>query len=405
MLVFIINLYSQDIDYAKTVINDLSSKKFHGRAYTHNGALKAAKYIRNELIKWDVKPFTKDYFQYFNINTNSIKSIKYVKINGKLINPGKDYTIYNTSSTCKGKFDVIKIDSTFFSKEKINDITGKFVLVDESDFTSKNNVQLLAALEYTDLIKIKGVIVVSDKNPSQTMSVKPVNHAVIKIKRDSSLAEIKNIEINYKNKFLKNIKTQNVVGYIPGEVDTFIMFGAHYDHLGEMGKDAYFPGANDNASGCAMLLNLAKYYSKNKPHYSLIFAFFSAEEVGILGSQYMSEQMPVNFNKIKFFFNLDLVGTGEEGIKIVNGTIFKKEFSILDSLNNVNNYFVKIGKRGEARNSDHYYFYKKGVPSFFIYTLGGSKEYHNVFDTPCSISLCEFNDLFLILRDFISNYQ
>lgn len=204
---------------------------------------------------------------------------------------------------------------------------------------------------------------------------------------------------------MKDIKTQNVIGYISGEVDTFIMFGAHYDHLGEMGKDVYFPGANDNASGCSMLLNLAKYYSEHKPHYSIMFSFFSGEEIAILGSHYMSDNPPVDLKKIKFFFNLDMVGTGEEGIKIVNGSIFKQEFNILDTINAHNHYLFKIGRRGEAKNSDHYYFYEKGVPCFFIYTLGGSKDYHNVYDIPDAISLYGYNNLFKLLRDFVSIYR
>ena len=89
-----------------------------------------------------------------------------------------------------------------------------------------------------------------------------------------------------------------------------------------MGKDVYFPGANDNASGVAMLLNLANYYSKkeNQPKCSIAFIAFAGEEAGLLGSKYFSEHPLIPLNKMKFLVNLDLLGTGDEGMMVVNAT-------------------------------------------------------------------------------------
>ena len=79
----------------------------------------------------------------------------------------------------------------------------------------------------------------------------------------------KRVKINIHNVFKSNIKTQNVIAYVEGKKkNKFIIISAHYDHLGQMGNDVYFPGANDNASGVAMLLYLSKYFSENKPKYS-----------------------------------------------------------------------------------------------------------------------------------------
>jgi Zn-dependent M28 family amino/carboxypeptidase len=118
---------------------------------------------------------------------------------------------------------------------------------------------------------------------------------------------------------------------IKGEVDTFIVLTAHLDHLGTMGKNVFFPGAHDNASGCAMVLNLAKYYSmrKCKPHYGLVFMFFSGEELGLLGSRFYTEHPLFPLSKIKFLINLDLMGSGDEGVQIVNSTIYKKQYNII----------------------------------------------------------------------------
>ena len=153
--------------------------------------------------------------------------------------------------------------------------------------------------------------------------------------------------------------------------DSTLVLTAHYDHLGLLGKKVYFPGANDNASGVAMLLSMARYYAKNPPEYNMVFLAFSGEEIGLLGSKAFIEQPLTDLSKIKFLVNFDLAGTGDEGIKVVNGTIFKTDFDRLQQLNERYHLLPKVEIRGEACNSDHCLFYAKGVPCFFIYTQGG----------------------------------
>ena len=86
-----------------------------------------------------------------------------------------------------------------------------------------------------------------------------------------------------------------------------------------MGKKTYFPGGNDNASGTSMVLNLMEYYSNpiNKPRYTIVFILFAGEEAGLLGSEYYTTHPTKDLNKIKFLLNLDLMGTGEEGMMVV----------------------------------------------------------------------------------------
>ena len=94
------------------------------------------------------------------------------------------------------------------------------------------------------------------------------------------------------------------------------------------------------------------------------------------------------------------MGSGEEGITIVNATLFPKQFEVLKSINTKQNYVSRIGVRGAAANSDHFPFSEKGVPAFFMYTQGPNKHYHDVFDTYEELSFNEFNDLFHLLIDF-----
>jgi aminopeptidase YwaD len=172
-----------------------------------------------------------------------------------------------------------------------------------------------------------------------------------------------------------------------------------------MGADTYFPGANDNASGVALLLSIAKYYAQNPQKYSIGFILFAGEEAGLMGSKYYTENPMIPLKKIRFLTNTDLAGTGIDGITVVNATLFPKEFAIMNSINNSNKYLTKINARGEAANSDHYWFTKKGVPAFFFYTLGGIAAYHDVFDKASTLPLNEQADLKELIIKFNTALQ
>jgi Zn-dependent M28 family amino/carboxypeptidase len=108
-------------------------------------------------------------------------------------------------------------------------------------------------------------------------------------------------------------KLQNVVGIIPGKTkpDEYVIFSGHYDHLGvdpSKGTDSIYNGANDDASGTTAVIELAKYYKKlNNNERTLIFAAFTAEEIGGYGSQYFSQQFDPN--KVIAMFNIEMIGT------------------------------------------------------------------------------------------------
>ena len=179
--------------------------------------------------------------------------------------------------------------------------------------------------------------------------------------------------------------------------DSFLVVTAHYDHLGGMGKTTYFPGANDNASGVSLMMELARYYAQNPQPYSIAFIAFAGEEAGLIGSKYFTENPLVPLTSIRFLLNTDLAGTGTNGITVVNATEFPKEFAWMNQVNDENKLLVKINSRGKAANSDHYFFTEKGVPSFFFYTLGGVTAYHDIYDRAEALPLNEFEDLFKLI--------
>ncbi len=365
--------HAQDSVYTKKIIATLCSKQFAGRGYVKNGLDISAKYITSELKKFKAQPlFYTGYYQWFDFNVNTFPSKMEARINGKVLKPGIDFIVSPESVGLKGKFSVEKKDS----------IT----------YLAQNSPLPLA--------------IILNKKLTFSVATHTANYCAVELlDKGNSYPEIKTMEVNIENKLLNKYICKNICAFVNGKDeknDTVIMLTAHYDHLGMMGNKTYFPGANDNASGVSMLLNLVKHYSQHPPKYKTVFVFFAGEEAGLLGSKYFTEHPVFELSKIKFLINLDLLGTGDEGITVVNATEFKPQFERLKNINAEKNYLPLVKPRGKAQNSDHYWFTEKGVPSFFIYTMGGIKAYHDVYDVPKTLPLTKYKAVFNILIDFIN---
>ncbi|MFA9213478.1 MAG: M28 family metallopeptidase, partial [Candidatus Methylacidiphilales bacterium] len=178
---------------------------------------------------------------------------------------------------------------------------------------------------------------------------------------------------------------------------------AHYDHLGKFGP-AIFPGANDNASGIAMMLDLANNIVKNPLDFSVLFIAFAGEEAGLLGSYFYTENALVPLNKMALLINLDLMATGDKGLTAVNATEFPDEFKLLQNVNEQGSYLPTINPRGKAANSDHYYFTEAGVKSFFFYLMGDYHFYHDIDDKASAVTLSKYNEAYQLVYDFANTY-
>jgi hypothetical protein len=364
--------FSQDTAYARKVIRKLSSKEFSGRGYVNDGVNKAANYLSKEMKAIGVSKFGKSYSQFYNFRVNTFPGTMSVALNGKPLTPGKHYLIYPSAKTLKSGFMLVKKDSLTYGA-----MDGKV--------EAPLQVKLKKKLTYT---------VESDLSEMTT----------VEILKDSFPQELKTIDVIFENKLVRDFKCQNLCGYVRGKQfpDSFIVYTAHYDHLGMMGKETFFPGANDNASGVSVLLNLAKYYQLHPAKYSVAFIFFSGEEAGLLGSKYFANNPLFPLSKIKFLTNLDLLGTGDDGIMVVNATVFKEQFEKLNNINQEKNYLKQIKQRGKAANSDHYWFTELGIPSFFIYTMGGISAYHDIYDIEKTLPLTKYTEVCQLLIEFNS---
>lgn len=195
-------------------------------------------------------------------------------------------------------------------------------------------------------------------------------------------------------------KSQNVLGYLEGKnKEEVIVLGAHYDHLGK-NDSTYFPGADDNASGVAVLLEIAEAFAQAQkegyvPEKSILFACWGAEEEGILGSQQYMMKSPYQPENTKMYINFDMVGR-------------------IDTLHSANPNFVyvlPVNEKGKQfipeiedtddsyspslmlgfeypdkkipieKRSDYLYFSNAGVPSLGFLT-GLHSDYHTLKDTP-----------------------
>ncbi|MFD2164447.1 M28 family metallopeptidase [Paradesertivirga mongoliensis] len=363
------NAFTQDLAFSRKIIDTLTSPPYWGRGYTNEGATKTAQFLKAQLESYGLKPLNQQsYLQEFYLSVNTFPGKMEVSLNGIALVPGGDFIV---SPDSRG----IKESCKLFQKDSLN-------------FVNDENRIVLT-------IKDKLTWSVAQQTSENTQIL--VNRSAIQ-----SLPQ--KIKLNVENRFIKSFKAFNVAGMVRGTAvpDSMIVITAHYDHLGGMGADTYFPGANDNASGIALLLNLARHYAAKPPRYSVVFICFGAEEAGLLGSLHFSQNPLIDLKKIRFLINTDLAGTGQEGITVVNGSVYTREFELLNRINSEGKYLPKVNTRGKAANSDHYWFTEKGVPSFFIYTMGGIKAYHDIYDRASTLPLTEHEDLIRLLIKFNS---
>lgn len=402
-------MQAQDIDYTRETIRKLASAEMHGRGYVKKGDRKAARYIRGEFRKHDLEKTGKSYFHDFRFSINSFPKNMELKVNGDILEPMRDYVVYASSPGKKGSFDVVYLPGEELNSKEIKDFIDKHDLSSSFLLTSKANKD---SVEKYLPAGLEGVVWLTQNKIFWHVSRGRKLKEYMSIDLKSGIKEpekINEIYIDAPNKFLDLYKTQNVLAYVEGSKtpDKYLMFTAHYDHLGSMGKGNFFPGANDNASGVAMMLDLAKYYSKpeNRPEYSILFAAFAGEEAGLLGSFYFVNYPSVPTGDILFALNLDMVGSGSEGITVVNASVFEDEFERLKQINDEKNYLKEVKPRGEACNSDHCPLYNKGIPAFFIYTRGKEfTEYHNPDDLAEELPLTEYEDLHSLITDFVKTF-
>lgn len=182
-------------------------------------------------------------------------------------------------------------------------------------------------------------------------------------------------------------KTYNIIGHIPGSdsalKDEVVLVGAHYDHLGRLKSGGILRGADDNASGSAVVLEAARSIMQSglPPRRTIVFALWTGEEGGLIGSNYFAGNPPFPLKNIVSNIELDMVGTGTPGVFGSTGAAaYPRHFThIAQSASDLGLILKRDSLNGA---SDHLAFTRKNVPSSLIYAEGKHPYYHTVKDTP-----------------------
>ena len=425
-------------------IKYLSSDALMGRLTGSPGDSLSAEYIRGKLLSYGLIPLSGDGFQRYKV-TKRVAAGKSnsLSVNGKNYVPDKDFMPFAFSSNTGLESDVdfvgygfnIDRDSLKWNDYYGTDVKGKWVMILRGDPEPDNNKSQYITFS-TDRDKAllakdmgaAGVLMVSGPvfDPQDTFEALnlegySVDIPVIRIKKEvadiilsksnatialleKKLNETKkpysfsiNVKVNGKAEIVRELaNTRNVIMMLPGEdpklKDEYIILGAHFDHLGMGGPGSgsraldtigIHHGADDNASGVAMMLELAEKFAQTKGSHkrSIICLSFSGEEEGLLGSKHFVDDPVINLSKVNAMINMDMVGRLNETNNLEIGGVGTaaglKELVYANSDTSI----IKLTLSEEGYGpSDHSSFYGKNIPVLFYFT-GGHMDYHTPTDT------------------------
>lgn len=406
---FAVQLGAQDLGHYKKIIKELSSEKYQGRGYAEDGANKAGKWIAKEFAKVGADEVIQ---QPFTLNINTFPGKMDVAVDGKKLVPGVDFTLREFNPGLKGEFGIYYIDTLNYNPDKIfadlesPQYKGAFVVCDFM-FTYKHSADF-RRIASKEQCSCSGMLYTWEtplkfyKAYGEKVREKPILWVRPDFPKDA-----RTIKVNMENEFLENYGCFNVIAKVEGRRhDSCLVFTAHYDHLGKLGKKTYYPGAHDNASGTAAIITLAAHYAKNTPEYDMYFIAFSGEDANLRGSEWYAEHPVVPLSQIKYLINLDMIAdnnpvqyceVSDEGLP---------GFSLFEKINAEKGYFKAFDRAKLADNSDHYPFAKRNVPCIFLMNEHGDayKHYHTVNDTWKNSIFSNYEPIFNLIKDFIEKY-
>ena len=402
--------FSQSYNYAVFCKDTLTSQYMAGRAYIDDGDKKAANFIRNELQNNGAKLMGDNGFQTVDISVNNILDEK-LKF-GKPIKDfrvGDEFLVFGSSPSCN--IELKNVKPLFFNakqeleKVKTSKLNNKVLVFNIETLSYMDIVLFLKALKKEN-VKPELVVIQGYDKIQYSIGSSVLPFAVLQLKAKPISKKIAYLSLQIENKYEPCYHSQNVWAMVEGtkHKDSCFVFVSHYDHLGKVG-DVYFPGANDNASGVSVLLDMAAYYAKNPAECSIVFLFVTGEEIGLVGSTVAAENPLIDLSKVKFLFNLDMAGTGSTGLAVINGQKELQAGKLLQSINAENHWFAKVVLGDESCNSDHCPFVMKSVPAHFLFTYGCEyNEYHTVYDDGKDLHFTKHIDLCNLLKEFVRRY-
>ncbi len=431
------------------IVTILCSEEFDGRLPGCEGYNKAAEFAAQSFRQIGLlSAGDENYFQYINVEYNKIdspvvfkvitsqKSVSYVL--------GKDFVFRGftgsgniTLPVAFCGYGISRPDLGYDDYEKM-DVKDKIVMVFKQNPSWKINDESWGQ-EYPREKSInafehgaKGILFVSKPNdekpqpligsvmhgegeqildfPQLQISIEAANNLLsgsgftinecqrkIDENKTAALFYYKNeVEIKVQTEHEQYAKTMNVVGLLEGSdpimKDEYLVIGAHLDHVGSQ-AGLLFPGANDNASGSAAVIQLAKAFQVNgtKPKRNILFVLFASEEQGLFGSKYFVDNLKINPDKIVAMFNLDCIGYGDS-IQVGNGKSSRELWKISNEIDEENSNLM-VEDTWSGGGADLTPFYEKDIPGLYFVSKYSYDHLHLPTDTPETLNPALFENI------------
>ena len=408
-----------------SIVKEISDEAYNGRSVYGDGDIRAAKYLIDQLSSFEgivpceaagpedqsVRPYLKSlvepadegrwkvvegkekylpYLQHFQFPMNVMRGAMSLAVDGVAYAPTFDFTVKEFSPTCHGFFKVTYLDEEAYRREGFMEhlssgiYRDQFVVIDWNRYLE--TVQPDPFDKYkpwlTELENIGGIILRQEEQfPYFKARTYYQGNCPVLFVNKSFPDGAREIELHLDAEMLPTRDAHNVVAWLPGtdpSCDTYYTIFGHYDHLGYMGTDQVFPGANDNGSGAAMVVTLAKYFSKNRPRHGIQFILLDAEEENLLGSFFYCENPRLPLDKIEYMIDLDMVADDSDHLATQitpGGEAGLERFRQL----NASSKFPPFDFVMEEMNddSDHFSFAQKGVPGIYFETIGSIIQYYH----------------------------
>ena len=276
---------------------------------------------------------------------------------------------------------------------KKNLILSLFLIFSSCNFPNENKTEIIKKMteEVTylssDMLEGRATGSESEKKAANYISEKFNSYGLIP-KGTNGYLQYFNTPIKknpHSEEIEKTLQGINVIGYIDHQKKETIIIGAHYDHLGHGefgslydGEKAIHNGADDNASGVSILLNLAEAL-QNNARYNYLFIAFSGEEHGLFGSSFYAKNPTIDLADVRFMINFDMVGRLKKNKTLaINGVGTSSHWETLINNSNQFNFILKTSDSGIGP-SDHTSFYLQDIPSIHFFT-GQHEDYHKPSD-------------------------
>lgn len=434
-------LKTLSIDSMMNTVTLLSSKKYEGRNPGAKGYDLAASYMASKFAGLKLKPLgDSSFYQWLNVESNEILSpYKFNLLDKneivKEFKLGTDFVFrgFTGADTIKAEvvfcgYGIYDPDNGYDDFDSTNYARGKIIMIFKPNPKWKNGEatwpdanersKALIAKQH----RARAILMVSlpnEKNPQPTIgstlhgeghqqeripmlhisldaanqilnktgyTISQLQTLIDSTKKPFPLNTSSIVDLQNTVRYKLSAETENLIGMIEGCDSTlkhqYVLIGAHLDHVGQQAGEIYFPGANDNASGSAAVLEIARTFVKEKikPKRSVIFVLYASEEQGLLGSKFLAEHLPVPADSIVAAINMDCIGYGDS-IQIGNGKSVPVLWKFIKDIEKTSSN-IMVERTWNGGGADLGALHDKGIPGAYFVTTNSYDHLHMLTDTP-----------------------